>query len=122
MLALKILWAEGELMRRRNFLAFVGGAAVGCPLASRAQQQAVLPVIGLLDSRSPDSFAEGHRAFRQGLKDAGFDDGDTSCSRHQRARAGLASLESAGVIPWIDECLLRGKDAPNPSRAIIGCR
>jgi putative ABC transport system substrate-binding protein len=57
-------------MGRREFASLFGGAAASWPLAARAQQPAV-PVIGLLDSRSPDSFGDGHRA-RQGLKDAGF--------------------------------------------------
>ena len=58
---------------RRKFLATLGSAAAW-PLAARAQQ-AAMPVVGFLHPSSP---AEGYRvlAFRQGLKDAGFIDGE----------------------------------------------
>jgi len=46
-----------------------------CPLATRAQQP-VMPVIGFLDSRSPDALTDRLRGFRQGLKDSGFVEGE----------------------------------------------
>jgi len=60
---------------RRYFVSCLGGAAVGWPLAARAQQPA-MPVIGFLSSTTPDTFADRLRGFRQGLKETGFVEGE----------------------------------------------
>jgi putative tryptophan/tyrosine transport system substrate-binding protein len=61
-------------MRRREFMTLVGGAAVW-PLAAGAQQPA-MPLIGFLHPTSPDANADRLRAFRQGLKDTGYVEGE----------------------------------------------
>src|SRR6478735_8843651 len=65
---------RGLHMERRNFIKLVVGSAASWPLTSRAQQ-ATMPVIGFLNSGSPDTFEPTVSAFLQGLKEAGYVDG-----------------------------------------------
>jgi len=61
-------------MKRRNLLTLLSGAAAW-PLLARAQQSA-RPVVGVLDARSPGSIENLLRAFRQGLKESGYYEGE----------------------------------------------
>ena len=65
-------------VQRRDVMAALGGAAAVPIFALRAAhaQQRAMPVIGFLDTRSPDSMANRLRAMREGLKDTGYIEGE----------------------------------------------
>jgi hypothetical protein len=60
---------------RREFITLLGGALVASPITAHAQQPG-MPVIGLLDARSPGTIEDLLRGFRQGLKDTGYIEGE----------------------------------------------
>ena len=77
-------------MRRRNFIALLGGAAVW-PLAGGAQQP-VMPVIGLLHPTSLDAVSSRLRAFQQGLKETGFVEGENVAIAYRFAENQIGRL------------------------------
>jgi putative ABC transport system substrate-binding protein len=74
-------------VKRREFVTLLGGAAATWPLAARAQQPPMpaMPVIGFLDSRPSDAISDRLRAFRQGLKDTGYVEGENVAVIHRFA-------------------------------------
>jgi putative ABC transport system substrate-binding protein len=93
-------------MKRRAFISLIGGVAAApvlSLLAARAQPQPV-PVVGYLGSASPDAWAGRLQAFRQGLSEAGFDEGRNVAiefrwaeDHYDRLQALAADLVAHGV-------------------------
>ena len=61
-------------MRRREFIALLGGVACGWPLAARAQQPAT-PVVALINGGAADAMVSYAAAFRKGLSETGYNEG-----------------------------------------------
>ena len=80
------------MIARRQFISLLGGTAA-LPLAARAQQAAML-VIGFLSRRSPSESASVEAAFREGLKEAGYIEG-------QNLHIAFAAKSATATIPIV---------------------
>jgi|SRR5262249_55015811 len=120
-------------MNRREFITLIGGGVAAWPLAARAQQPA-MPVIGFLSVASPETWAPNVAAFKNGLRQTGFVEGQNvtieyrwSYDDYSRLPAFAADLvglrvsviaASGGSRSDITACRPSRPMAPRPRRRI----
>ena len=83
------------MIRRREFITLIGGAAAW-PVAARAQQAGKLPVVGLLNSASPSLLVA---AFLQGLREAGYVENQNVLIEYRYARGAYERLPALAAEP-----------------------
>jgi putative tryptophan/tyrosine transport system substrate-binding protein len=105
------------MTHRRQFITLLGGAAVAWPFMAHGEQ-AALPVIAWLDPRSLDDDAELLRRFRQGIKEAGFVEGENVLIEYRWAENRIDRLrELAAELVRRPVAVIVAVGATNPALA-----
>src|SRR5438128_161394 len=114
-------------MRRREFLGVLSGAAVSWPLVAGGQQQ--VPVVGFLGAQAAAGWDGYIAAFRQGLADAGFEDGrnvkiefrwaEGQANRLPALASDLVRAQASVIVPSVGSATILAARSANPTIPIV---
>jgi len=109
-----LVLGEGEAMRRREFIALIGGTAAAWPIATRAQQSGKIPTIGFLGATTPSVWSAFVAAFLQRLRELNWIDGSTVGIEYRWAQGRdelYAQFAAEFVRRKVDVIVTAGTDA-----------